>query len=135
MNFKQILSVAFYFLIAHVALVLVIYRIVYYHFPVEWDYDGRIMVVILWIYASFMLWYCRLRTTYLLSNADTELRDKMLVCQDLLWGLFVTITLFYEGAFGYMVLVPSMLSKAAVYPVIVIVDHYLCVQACKKLLS
>lgn len=135
MNSKQILSVAFYFLIAHAALVLVIYRIVYYHFPVEWDYDGRIMVVILWIYASFMLWYCRLRTTYLLSNADTELRDKMLSCQDLLWGLVATTAVFYEGAFGYMVLVPAILSKAAVYPVIMIVDRYLCVQACKKLLS
>ena len=137
MKFKQIFSVALYFLATHIVLVLVVCRIVYYHFPNELDYDRRIMIVIIWIVSSCTLWICMLKTTHLLSKVENtdDLRSRIMDYESGLWGIVCVIMLLYEGAFGYPVLVPSMLSKTTVYPIILSVDCFLCLQACKKLES
>ena len=136
MKFKQIFSVALYFFATHIVLVLVVCRIVYYHFPNELDYDRRIMIVIIWIVSSCALWFCMLKTAHLLSKVEnTDLRSSIMDYESGLWGIVCVIILLYEGAFGYPVLVPSMISKTVVYPIILWVDCFLCLQACKKLES
>lgn len=137
MKFKQICPAALYFFATHIVLVLVVCRIVYYHFPNELDYDRRIMIVIIWIVSSCALWFCMLMTAHLLSKVENtdDLRSRIMDYESGLWGIVCIIILLYEGAFGYPVLVPSMISKTVVYPIILWVDCFLCLQACKKLES